>query len=193
MSYPAYIEAPTTATAGGQPMDPDTLCVYTADGSGGPTDAFVLIAAMQPLFPGQTIQFIEYDDADFPPSYPPDEKRRQWLLIIGGEDYSWAEAWLRAMFDVNGVNGGGIGNPGKFEMLPVPGSPRETIPQWVPTAPPPPPPPPPAPVTLAQGQNWLAAYNAQQVAAGLPTYVLMQMAPGVSVPSAPAPAAPVFP
>lgn len=193
MSYPTFTQAATSATAGGEPIDPNTLCVYTADGSGGPTDAFVLIAAMQPLFPSQTIQFIEYDDADFPLSYPPDEKRRQWLLIIGGVDYSWAEAWLRAMFTFNQVNGGGIGNPGKFQMLPVPGSPKEIIPQWVPAAPPPPPPPPPATVTIAQVENLLAAYNAAATAAGNPTYVLLQMAPGVPVPSAPASPAPVFP
>ena len=208
MSFPEFIEAPTTAYVPGPggsqtPILPGTLCNYN-EGSTDPTDGWAFIQVLKSICPtGTQFQVIQVNDGPFEPMYPASETRRQrtlWIIYPPGGDptlltgsYGFLENWLREWFGPNDENGGGIGNPGSWALALDPGSTSKfKIPIYSPAAPPPPPPPAPAPILPSQLVNLAAAYNDQP---GVAPVTLTWGLPGSGTPAPSAPSGPatVFP
>jgi hypothetical protein len=101
--YPVYTPAPTEATRSGVPMPPTTLS--TKD------QADALAAAWKmPTIDETTVNFSN-------DTYPADETRRPWALVIGISDFYVGEQLAIQ-------NADGIGAPGHWDL-------SGTFPQWV--------------------------------------------------------------
>lgn len=95
VTYPPYIVAPTNATRGGAPINASYLSLES--------DARALMAII-----GGTALGDEGATAIYPVIYPPDEPRRMWGILIGGQSFN-----VGALLALRNANG--AGSPGSWD------------------------------------------------------------------------------
>lgn len=105
ISYPPYVPAPTRATRGGAPVNPEYLSLEA--------DVRSLAAAI-----GGSAIVDEGNSSVFPVIYPADEPRRMWAVMLG--DRPWNAGLLTRTKNVKGV-----GAPGRWDL-------SSGEPDWIP-------------------------------------------------------------
>lgn len=108
ITYPPYAVAPTQATRGGAPVNPQYLSLQS--------DAEALMAAL-----GGTALMDEGVSTVFPIVYPPNEPRRVWDFTVNGQSCNAGSLLFLQ-------NANGVGAPGHWNL-------SETSPVWVPDPP----------------------------------------------------------
>jgi hypothetical protein len=108
ITYPVYVVAPTDATVGGQPFNPDYLSTQS--------DALALMATV-----GGSGLVQESFSAMFPTVYPVDEPRRLW-------DFTFKATLVNAGALLLSQNAAGVGSPGHWDL-------SGSEPLWVPDPP----------------------------------------------------------
>jgi hypothetical protein len=108
--YPAYTVAPTSATRGGSPINPNYLSLES--------DARALMATL-----GATALVEQGITPVFPVVYPADEPRRVWAIVVNGHPENAGNLLLE-------MNSKGVGAPGRWDY-----SSGELV--WVPAPAPP--------------------------------------------------------
>ena len=166
-TYPAFVDTPTDAQLMGPAgsyglINTRELCSQT--------DAQNIANMVAALFPGKVVSIFDASvtaNSLYYVKYGVDP-RRQWVLLVNGispgapagtiSPYMWP-TYIKGLMIQSYVQG--VGAPGSFIYAPAPGEPS-TDPTfiWVPT------PqvvtvPTAAPITLADVENFIAAYNAQ--------------------------------
>ncbi len=102
-SYPAYIVAPTKASAGGSIINPIYMSMQS--------DAQTLMTELN----GINLQ--QEDQPGFPTTYPADELRRDWYFILNGQSVN-----VGALLLMKNVNG--VGAPGRWDLT-------KSTPVWI--------------------------------------------------------------
>ena len=110
MVYPAYAVAPTGATRGGSPINPNYLSLES--------EARALMATL-----GATALVEQGITPVFPVAYPADEPRRMWAIVVNGRAENAGNLLLN-------MNSKGVGAPGRWDF-----SSGELV--WVPAPAPP--------------------------------------------------------
>ena len=99
VTYPTYIVAPTHATRGASPVNPDYLSLES--------EARALMATL-----GATALIEEGSTPVFPVVYPPEEPRRMWSIVVNGRVENAGILRLN-------LNSKGVGAPGKWSSSPL--------------------------------------------------------------------------
>jgi len=167
VTYPPFVDTPTDA----QLMGPNGfICLVNTSELCSAADAQAIANMVAPLFPGKTVSIFDASvtaNSAYYIVYKVDT-RRQWVLLVNGVSpgapagttnaYMWP-TYIKTLMLQSYAQG--VGAPGSFIYAPAPGEPaNDPTFQWIPTpqvvaA------PVAAPITLADVQSLITAYNSQ--------------------------------
>ena len=130
-TYAAFVETPTDATqnctfpwVAPTPLDPATLCTQA--------EAQAEANEVASFFPGKTVTIAQAPYGSFYASFPADELRRQWCILVNGVSPYGAGFNLYAKTLIIDKAARGVDSPGHFIYTPAPGEPAgDNTFQWV--------------------------------------------------------------